>query len=140
MAKLTPEQFREKHARRLKGAIEDMRRGIEQVNEAPGVKAAEAVDKMRARLLQAIDDGKWSRKVSAVSLNEWKQAMLNKGLGRIAAGIDGSADKVEKFAAQLLSYQDNLKAKLEGMPDLTLEDSIQRMITWIRGMADFKPE
>lgn len=140
MAKLTPAQFREKHARRLKGALEDMRRGVEAVTEAPGAKAAAAQAKMRAKIVEAIDEGKWARKVSGVSLEDWKKSMVEKGLGRVAAGIDGSAAKVEAFAKQLLDYQDRLQGQLEGMPDLTLEDSIQRMVTWIRGMAEFKPE
>jgi len=138
MARLTPEEFQEKHAKRLKAAIDDMRAGVEKVTTAPGEKAAKKVDKMRARLLEKIDDGTWASRVSAVSLEEWKRKMLNKGLPRVSQGIDEAADKVRDFAAQLLPYQDSLRAKVERMPDLTLEDSIARATEWIRGMAKFK--
>jgi len=40
MAKVTPDEFVEKHARRLKGAVEDMRRGVEKVTSAPTAAAA----------------------------------------------------------------------------------------------------
>lgn len=140
MAKLTPTEAREKHARRLKAALDDMRKGVEAVTEAPGKKAAASQAKMRASVIASIDSGKWARKVSGVSLEDWKKSMVEKGLNRVAAGIDGAADKVEAFFTQLFPYQDTLQRELDAMPDLTLEDSIQRMTKWVRGMAKFVPK
>ena len=40
MAKVTPQEFAEKWARRTQGATQDYIRGIDRVTEAPGVKAA----------------------------------------------------------------------------------------------------
>lgn len=136
--KVNAEQFVEKHARRVKGALEDMRQGVERVTEAPGVRAAKKADKMRANLLEALDSGKWQRRVASVTAEEWKAAMLNKGVNRVAAGIDAAHDKVRAFAEQLLSYQANLMSQVENMPDLTLEDSIARATAWIRGMSKFE--
>lgn len=138
MATLTPEQFREKHARRLKGSIEDIRRGIQGVTEAPGIKAAEKADKMLANLTEAVTSGKWAANIASVSLEDWQDSMINKGLGRIPAGIDGAAAKVEAFADQLLAYQKSLKSEVDRMPDLTLEDSIAKMVAWTRGMSKFR--
>ena len=136
--KVNADQFVEKHARRLKGALEDMRAGVSRVTEAPGVKAAAKAEKMRANLMAALDSGKWQRRVSAVSAEEWKAAMLNKGVNRVAAGVDASHDKVRAFAEQLLSHQASLMGQIESMPDLTLEDSIARATAWIRGMSKFE--
>lgn len=138
MAKLTPQEFREKQARRLKAAIEDMRSGVEKVTEAPTVKAAAKQEKMLNNLTEAIRSGKWGNRLKKVTLEEWKGAFVNKGLTRVASGIDGAASKVEDFAAQLLPYQDALQAKLKSMPDMTLEDSIARATTWIREMSKFQ--
>lgn len=140
MAKLTPKQATAKHARRLKAAVEDIKIGVGNVKEAPGKAAAAAQEKMLTNLTEAVRSGKWARKVGAVPLEDWQKAMLEKGINRIAAGIDGSADKVERFFEQLFPYQDRLKSELDGMPDLTLEDSISRMVKYVRGMAEFKPE
>lgn len=137
MAKLTPEQFREKHARRLKASVEDIRSGVARVTESPTAKAASKVDKMRTNLLKALDSGKWAQRLKAVSLEEWKRKMTDVGINRIAAGIDAAAEKVEDFAAQLLPFQDKLSKDIERMPDVTLEDNINRMTTFIRGMAKF---
>lgn len=138
MAKVTPEEYQEKHARRLKGSIEDMRRGVERVTESPTAKAAGKKEKMRAGINKALDDGKWERGLKRVSLDDWKSTMINKGLGRVAAGVDGAKEKTIAFAAELLPFQDSLKAKVKDMPDVTLEDNLNRMTTYVRGMAGFK--
>ena len=138
MARVTPEEFQEKHARRLKGSIEDMRRGVERVTESPTKKAAAKKEKMRAGINAALDNGKWERGLNRVSLPDWQGAMINKGLGRVAAGVDGSKEKTIAFASELLPFQDSLKGKIKDMPDVTLEDNLNRMTTYVRGMAGFK--
>lgn len=138
MAKLTPEEFQEKHARRLKGAIPDIEKGIARVSSSPTAKAAAKVDKMRARLLAKIDDGTWASRLKGVTLEEWKSKAIEKGIPHIAAGIDGARDKVVNFAGQLLPHIDKVKGEIDKMPDLTLEDSINRMATFTRGMSKFR--
>jgi len=137
MAKLTPKEFQEKHNRRLKAAVEDMRAGVERVTESPTAKAAAKADKMRAEIVRSIDSGKWAAGLKRVSLEEWKRKMIDKGVGRVAAGIDSAADKVEAFAAELLPHIDAGRNAISKLPDVTLEDSINRMTTFIRHMAKF---
>lgn len=138
MAKVSPEEFAEKHARRLKGAIGDMKAGVEKVTSAPGAAAAKKSDKMLANLTAKVQDGTWARRVAAVPLDEWKDKMINKGLARVSGGIDAAHGKMVDFAGQLLPAVDAAKAKIGGMPDLTIEDSINRMTTFVREMAKFK--
>lgn len=136
--KVTPEQYAEKQARNLKAATPDIRRGVERVTVSPTAKAAEAQDKMLARLTEAVQSGKWAAGLRRVSLEDWKGKMLEKGVPRIAAGIDAAYDKVVAFASDLLPFQATLQGKIEGMSDLTLEDNIERAAEWMRGMAKFK--
>lgn len=138
MAKLTAAEYREKHARRLKGATTDIQRGVERVTDSPMEKAAAKQDKMREGIVKAIDSGKWARGLKRVSLEDWKSKMVNVGVGRIAAGIDAAADKVEAFAAELLPHIDSGRDKIKRMPDVTLDDSINRMVEFTRHMASFE--
>ncbi len=138
MPKLNPSEATEKHARRLKGATEDIRRGVSRVTTAPGELAAAKQEKFRQNLVESIDNGKWARRVKSVSLGEWQGLMTEKGIPRIAAGIDAASDKMEDFFGQLFQHQEGLERKVAGMSDLTLEDSIARMTTWVRGMSDFQ--
>jgi hypothetical protein len=133
--KVNADQLTEKWQRRLKGAIEDMRAGVQRVTVAPGASAAEKADKWQAAISEARTKDKWRRRVGAVTLEEWKKSMTEKGLSRIASGVDGAGPKMKRFAAQLIEHQNAGLAALEKMPDLTLEDSINRMAAWTRHMA-----
>ena len=135
--KLSPEEYAEKHARNLKASVPDIRAGVARVTESPTAKAAAQQDKMIARLQEAVASGKWAAGLRRVSLEEWKDKTLNKGVGRIAAGIDAAHDKVVAFASDLIPFENTLMGRIDAMPDLTLEDSIQRATEWIRGMAKF---
>ena len=136
--RITPTEYADKQARRLKAATEDIRRGVGRVTESPTAKAAAAQDKMLARLTESVQSGKWAAGLKRVTLEEWKSAMLDKGVNRIAAGIDAAKGKVVAFATELLAYEENLLGKIDAMPDLTLEDSINRSAEWMRGMSRFR--
>jgi len=136
--KVTPEEFSEKWARRLKGATTDIRRGVERVTEAPTAKAAAKVEKMKAKLIEAIESGRWEAALRMIGLDEWKSATLEKGVGRISAGVDRATPKMTKFGSWLLSRIEAAQGKIKDMPDVTLEDSINRMTTFIREMAKEK--
>lgn len=138
MAKLTASEFQEKHARRLKASVEDVRKGIDRVTENPCEKAAAKKDKMLANLTRAVNDGKYERGLKRVSLEEWKRKARDIGVNRIAAGIDGAKDKVIAFAEELLPHIDRGRDKIKAMPDVTLDDNLNRMTTYIRHMAEFK--
>ena len=136
--KLTPQEYAEKHARRTVAAIPDMVKGVQNVTEAPGIKAANKADKMLTNLTAAVQSGRWAKRVGAVSLTDWQTAMTTKGAQRLAAGVEAGKGKMEQFASELIPFQDDLSKKIAALPDLTLEDSINRATQWMRGMAQFK--
>lgn len=138
MAKLTPQQFADKWSRRLQAASPDIQNGINRVDQSPTELAASKQDKMLQNVTAAIQSGKWANGLRRVTLGDWKSAAINKGIPRISQGVTGASAKVTSFATQLLSFQDSLQSKVQSMPDLTLEDSINRMTTWVRGMSTFK--
>lgn len=138
MAKLSPSEFAEKWARRLSAAAPDIQKGVQRVDVSPTEKAASKKDKMLRNLTDAVQSGKWEAGLRKVSLNDWKNALITKGIPRITQGVQGAQSDVADFATQLLAYQDQIKGEIERMPDLTIEDSIQRMTAWVRRMAQFK--
>ena len=138
MAKLTPEQYAEKQARNLKNSLPDIRSGIERVSPAPGAAAAAAQTRMKDNLNKAIDDGRWAAKVRGVTLEEWKQAALTKGVDRIAQGIDQAHDKQVQMAGRLLAAVDASAQQVRTMPKGTISDSIARMTKFVEDMHKFK--
>lgn len=133
---LTPEQFANKQATNLKNNIDSMERGINAVTENPMEKAARDPDKWLNGIRQSRE--KWAQRMRGVSLDDWKASMIQKGLPRVAGGIDAAHDKVVAFAEKLLPYEANLQKEIARMPDTDLEASINRMAAWARGMAKFK--
>lgn len=138
MPKLTPEEAQQKHAANLKASIAYMEAGIKRVTEAPTKKAAAAKSKMLMNLTKAVNDGKWEAGLNRVSLGEWQDKMINKGLGRISVGIDEAAPKTTEFYAKFFPYLDTVATKVNKMASTTLQDNIQRMITQITEVSKFK--
>lgn len=138
MVKVNAEQFTKKWGDRLSGATEQITNGINNVSVAPGILAAKKQDKMKQNILKSIDSGKWGKNVAAVPLQDWKDAILNKGLSRLSSGVEGAKGKVTKFAEKLLAYEANLQNTIKSMPDLTLSDSVARMVKNVTEMAKFQ--
>jgi hypothetical protein len=138
MAKVNPQQAAEKWGRRLKAATADIQAGVERVQVAPGELAAAKADKMRANLLAKIDDGTWAQRVASVSLADWKQRTINKGIPRINAGVDAATAKQVAFFTQLFEYQERVSTEINQMPDLTLSDNIARMVHQVQRMSEFR--
>jgi len=134
---ISPAEVAEKHARRLKASTPDIQRGVERVSVAPGQLAAAQTDKMRTNINKALDSGKWARRVASVPLPEWKSKMINKGIPRIASGVDGAIEKTTEFFAEFLPHLETIQGELESMPSVTLEDGINRAVHNMRRNADF---
>lgn len=138
MAKLTPEEYAAKWGQRLKGSTEDIRRGIGRVQTAPGEAAVRQQDKLVSRFQESVSSGRWAAATRSVSLQDWQQAASEKGVGRIAAGVDAAQPKQAQMASRLLAAVDSAAAKVNAMPSTTLEDNINRMATFAREMSKSK--
>lgn len=138
MVKVSPQEGAQKWAQRLASAIEDIRRGVQKVDQAPTQKAAEKKDKWLAELRRAAEEGRWEAGLRAVTLEEWKNAMLSKGLARIPDGARAAQAKYAMVAESLYRHIEEGQRKIQSMPDTTLEQRIQRMVEFIRHMAQYK--
>lgn len=138
MSRLTPDEVATKQATRLKGALQDVRTGIERVTASPMAAAVQKEAKLKLKVNEAIDSGKWKKNTAAVTLDQWKTAAINKGVNNIPTGIDAAHDKQVQFYGKLLPAIDAARAKVNALPDNTLEDGINRMTTMIREMAKFR--
>lgn len=138
MAKVTPQEFASDWSTRIGQSIPKIERGIRNVTTSPTQKAKAKKQKLLNNFTNAVNSGKWERGLDRVSLSDWQTAAITKGLSRIGQGAQAAQSKVEAFATKLLAYQDGLKAKLDAMPDLTLQDNINRMTYYITEMSKFK--
>ena len=138
MARVTPQEYADKWKRRLSQSTEDVRRGIERVNVAPGAAAAANQAAMLQNVQNAITSGRWARRVSGVSLQDWKGAAINKGIARIPGGAQAAEAKMARVATELLPAVDAAASAARAIPKLTIEDSVNRAATFMRQMRAFK--
>lgn len=136
--KLTADQISEKWARRTKASVTDIQAGIDRVSESPGQKAIAKRDKLKQNLLKSIDDGTWAKRLGEVSLEDWKSKTRAKVAERLSGGVDGAAAKRQKFDTHLVNTLNDVLPKIDGMPDMTLEDSVNRVRTLMEHMSKNK--
>ncbi len=132
----TPESITGKWVRNLSAATTAIQEGVQRVQTAPGQAAAAQEERWAQRLMQSRE--KWRRRVAAVSLEEWRQAMVQVGLPRVAQGAQAKQNKMRSFMAEFLPHLERGLAQIERMPAVTLEDGINRAVAMIRHNASFR--
>lgn len=135
---MTPKQAADKWSQRTTAAVADYKAGVLRVTESPTAKAAMAADKMLQNIMEAIQSGRWKAALEAVSLEDWKKATSEKGAGRMAQGVQGAVNKQEAYYTEVFPVLERIQREIEGMPNLTLEDSIARAAHLMREMHAFK--
>lgn len=134
--KITPEQATAKWVNRLQQATEEVRRGVEQVTQAPGQIAASKFQKWITGVQES--QQKWRRNVAAVSLDEWKTSMINVGIPRIAQGAQQKQGKMQRFLDQFFPHLERGVAAVKAMPDTTFEERIARANAMMRHNHEFR--
>ncbi len=128
----------DKWKRNLRGATADIEAGVNRVTESPTKLAADNIDKMRTKLMEAFDNGRVEAGLRKVTLEEWKDAFIKVGIGRISAGVEKADSKMVEFMDFLIPHVEAGKGKIKGMPSTSLEDNINRMVEFTRHMASKK--
>jgi len=124
-----------KWVQNIGSATERMKQGANNVTVAPGVKAAAAADKWLANVQRA--QAKFKNNVGRVSLQEWKDAYINVGIPRVSQGAQAKQAKYTAAMDAFLPYLTQGVAKIDAMPKLTLQDSINRAIAMIQHNAAY---
>ena len=134
----SPTQIAQNWQRGLANSTEKIKAGIAAVQEAPTAKAARAVDRMVAGIQRAAAEGKIQAGLQRVTLADWQQAMLQKGVARVAAGAQASVGKFESFMSQFLPHLESGMRQLESMPRGDLEQNIARATAMMRHNSTFR--
>ncbi len=124
---LSSSQISEKWNRRMKGSISDIQNGIDAVSVSPTEKAASKKDKMLQNLTQSVVSGKWENSLKAVTLSDWKAKTKDKVASRLASGVDAGMAKRQKFDSYLVQNLNSILPTINAMPDMTLEDSVNKV-------------
>lgn len=113
-----------------------MTAGANAVTVAPGQAAAAAADKWLAKVTAA--KAKFAANVAAVSLQSWQQSYVNIGIPRVSQGAQAKKDKFTSFMSEFLPYLQSGVSQIEKMPNVTLQDGINRATAMITYNSKFK--
>lgn len=125
-------------ADRAAAAGQRMKDGVNAVTESPTAKAAAAKDQWLAGVQRAATEGRYEDGLNAVTLQDWKTAMTEKGVSNMATGVRASVGKMERFLRDFLPYAESVSDEVRAMPKGTLQDSINRATAAITKLAQFR--
>lgn len=128
----------DKWARNLGAAGEAIKNGVQAVTVAPTEKAASRADAYAAGVARAVADGKYQAGLRRVSLEDWKRAVLQKGLNRVAAGAVEGKGKMADFLTDFLPHVEAGQRMLESMPRGDLQSNIARAVAMMQHNSQFK--
>lgn len=127
-----------KWANNLAASTTSIQAGVQSVTTAPTALAAQAQNAYLAGVQRAVSSGKWANALQKVSLADWQQAMIQKGIPRIASGAAAAKPKFASFMQQFLPYLQQGVANLSTMPRGTLDQNIQRAVAMMQWNANFQ--
>lgn len=141
MAKaITPEAVIKLWADRGAASADTVRAGVNAVQDNPAAKAAARADVWVQNVARAKQ--KFIDSLNRVSLQQWKSAMLNKGLQNMQTGYNdaGNQQKFLAFMRAFLPYVRSGAAQVRAMQKGTLQDGINRAVAMIKHNAAFRDQ
>lgn len=127
-----------KWAQRTSAAAQDYVDGVSATDKDPTALAIQAIPRMRARVLEAIDQGKVAAGLRRVGKQGWIAAVQAKGASNFSSGVQAAEGKVATAFAPLLAFEANLQRQVAGMPANTDAEREARMLAWVRGMRGYQ--
>ena len=135
---LTPAEIADRQVRAAQGAGDKMIKGAQAVSESPTQAAKRAKQKMINAFNESMNDGTYEAGCDSVTAEDWRKAFIEKGVQRYATGVQAAKQRIIDFWNAFQPHQESVRQQVRAMPDLTLEDRIQRAVANMRGLAQFK--
>jgi hypothetical protein len=116
----------ERWSRGLSNSVDKMREGVLAVTTAPSEAAIAAKDRYLTGVQTAVADGRYERGLRRVTLQQWQESFINKGVARISSGAAAAKPAVTRFMEGWLPLMQQASQRVATMPKGTLQDAQQR--------------
>lgn len=136
---MTPQEIAAKWSRNLVNNKASIRAGIESVTVSPTQKAAEQVDKWASNCARAAQDGSFVAGCQRVSLQQWKDLAINKGLKNLDEGVRQAESKVATYQAKAAPYfkqAADAAARVQGSGDGAAHEKMQAVWDVMRALKE----
>jgi hypothetical protein len=125
-------------ANKMAASGDKIRQGVQSVTESPTEKAALATDRMVAGIQRAAAEGKIQAGLRRVTLEDWRKAMIDKGVGRVGSGAMAAKPKFQDFMGEFIPWLEAGQRALESTPRGDTETNIQRAVAMMRHNSQFR--
>lgn len=123
-----------KWAQNTGAATQAYTNGVNAVTVSPGQLASKAAGRWATAVANA--QQKFAQNSAKVSLQEWQAAAAGKGAQRLASGVQAAQGTYEQSMGRVLAH---ISATVNSLPPRGgLEDNINRMTAFVRGMSKFQ--
>lgn len=138
-ARKTAQQVAAKWSQNLTNSTTAIQNGVNAVTTSPTQLAAQNVNGYLQGVQAAVASGKWQRNLQAVSLQDWKTSMQQKGIPHIQTGATAAQPKVATAFGPLLQYvYDTRDAVNQSHPRGSLAQNLARANAFATQMANYK--
>lgn len=138
MKNRNPAAVAEKWVAKLSAATKEITDGVTATQKNPMQLAKARADAYVDGVRLAVSEGRWQAGLDRVSLDDWKGAMLKKGVPIIAARAALAKNKYLRFITAFLQFQQGVAQELSSMPRGSLEQNIARAVHVMRRNHEFK--
>lgn len=112
--------------------------GVQNVTVAPNALAAKALPRYIASVTSKAVQDKYVAKNNAVTLQSWQNSTITYGVPNLSRGAAKGQPKYEVFAAKFYPFLSQNLQTISAMPNVTLQDRIQRAVAMMTANATFK--
>ena len=130
---MSPSDIAASWATGMANAQTKIQAGVNAVKTAPGQAAAANKQGYLAGVQANVD--KWGSRVSSVTLQQWQQDFITKGLPRIATGAQAAQPKMQAFMTQFLPFLTSTVGSLP--PRGTFAQNVTRMTQMVTAAHGF---
>lgn len=135
----TAAQVAQKWGQNLGNATQQMTNGARGVTVSPTQLAAANPNGYLQGVQQAVNSGKWASALQNVSLSQWQNAYISKGIPRVQQAAATDQPNVQAAFSNLLPYIYQARDQINSsMPRGTLQQNIQRSTAMITAMSNYK--
>lgn len=131
--KVDATQFAERWSRGLTGAADKIRQSVEAVTDSPTEAAAAQADVWLQNVTNSRE--KYVSGLRSVSLQDWKNATLTKGIPALQNSVSVAKPKVQKAAGVLIPALNDLLGTLPAR-GTTLDQNLERVRHMAQGLRD----
>ena len=135
---ITAQQASQKLANGIRNGQTAYSDGVNSVTENPATKAIAKKGKWVQAMTDPKTHDKWESGLSRVTLTDWKSATSGVGAQRFAQSADKAQSNYQEFAQDFFPYLANVQAQVAAMPDVTLDERIQKAVQNMRLISQYQ--